>query len=427
MASPHRASSPPTAMPFISYAQNYEDVMLWRALRHVEQGFYIDVGALSPDVDSVTRAFSERGWHGINIEPHPFYFPQLVDRRPRDINLRLAIGEAAGTITMNYVERTGLSTADKEIARGHAEAGYAIESEQVPMTTLSAVWAEQVPAGKDVHFLKIDVEGFERAVIAGNNWSHHRPWILVVEATLPNSQIERHTEWEAILLSARYEFVYADGLNRFYVAQERPQLRAAFKYPPNVFDDFVLATTVLAQASDTAKTVQVVELAAELQNLRQQSREMEACLVNRARELGDGLLRMTQRAKTLTHFLRELQARVVVTEQSLISARQREKNAFAMGDQARLQAAALQELAASAHQQHAAILQSTSWRLTAPLRRVGAVVPSALRREMRRAAKLAWWSVTPWRLPQRIRFIQARSDVLRSGAMQAPRPAPGSL
>ena len=27
---------------FISYAQNFEDVMLWRALKHVEKGFYID-------------------------------------------------------------------------------------------------------------------------------------------------------------------------------------------------------------------------------------------------------------------------------------------------------------------------------------------------------------------------------------------------
>ena len=36
-------------MPFISYAQNYEDVILWRALRDVEQGFYVDVGAADPE------------------------------------------------------------------------------------------------------------------------------------------------------------------------------------------------------------------------------------------------------------------------------------------------------------------------------------------------------------------------------------------
>ena len=43
-------------MRFISYAQNYEDVMLARALRGVEKGFYIDVGAQDPVNDSVTKS-----------------------------------------------------------------------------------------------------------------------------------------------------------------------------------------------------------------------------------------------------------------------------------------------------------------------------------------------------------------------------------
>jgi hypothetical protein len=47
-------------MSFISYAQNLEDVMLYRALKHVECGFYIDVGAQHPVIDSVTKAFYDR-------------------------------------------------------------------------------------------------------------------------------------------------------------------------------------------------------------------------------------------------------------------------------------------------------------------------------------------------------------------------------
>jgi hypothetical protein len=31
-------------MPFVSHAQNFEDLMLWRALKHIDRGFYIDVG-----------------------------------------------------------------------------------------------------------------------------------------------------------------------------------------------------------------------------------------------------------------------------------------------------------------------------------------------------------------------------------------------
>src|SRR5262249_55301667 len=97
-------------MPFVSYAQNFEDVMLWRALKHVDKGFYIDVGAAAPRDDSVTCAFSERGWRGINIEPNPYLFAELVNERPRDINLSVAVGDRAGTLQMSIIPGTGLST-----------------------------------------------------------------------------------------------------------------------------------------------------------------------------------------------------------------------------------------------------------------------------------------------------------------------------
>jgi hypothetical protein len=47
---------------WISYAQNFEDVMLERAFADLAEGFYVDVGAWDPDLESVTRHFYERGW-----------------------------------------------------------------------------------------------------------------------------------------------------------------------------------------------------------------------------------------------------------------------------------------------------------------------------------------------------------------------------
>jgi hypothetical protein len=35
----------------------------------VQQGFYVDVGANEPVCHSITKAFYERGWRGIDIEP----------------------------------------------------------------------------------------------------------------------------------------------------------------------------------------------------------------------------------------------------------------------------------------------------------------------------------------------------------------------
>jgi hypothetical protein len=51
----------------VSYAQNFEDVMLWRAFKKVACGFYIDVDACDPTEHSVTKAFYARGWRGIKL------------------------------------------------------------------------------------------------------------------------------------------------------------------------------------------------------------------------------------------------------------------------------------------------------------------------------------------------------------------------
>lgn len=68
-------------MGIISYAQNYEDVILWRALGGLEDGFYLDVGANDPEELSVTKWFYDQGWHGINLEPSEEYYQLLCKAR----------------------------------------------------------------------------------------------------------------------------------------------------------------------------------------------------------------------------------------------------------------------------------------------------------------------------------------------------------
>jgi len=91
--------------------------------------------------------------------------------------------------------------------------------------------------------VKIDVEGAEKSVLKGLDLKKIRPWIILVESTFPTSQIESFKEWEFILLGADYEFVYFDGLNRFYVAKEHQEIGKTLAIPPNVFDSFVLSDT----------------------------------------------------------------------------------------------------------------------------------------------------------------------------------------
>ncbi len=234
-------------MTFVSFAQNLEDVMLWRALGHVEKGFYIDVGAGDPSVESVTRAFYEKGWSGINIEPLSSHFADLQRDRQRDINLFCAAGSSSGEIEIWECDVRGWASADRAAIEAHKANGTGGTYHKVPVKTLAEICSQH--AQGDIHFLKIDVEGFERPVLEGMDFGRFRPWIVVVEATKPGSTEEVYCQWEDLLLNANYLFVYADGLNRFYVAREHDKLAASFKYPPNVFDGFIKASEVEARLS----------------------------------------------------------------------------------------------------------------------------------------------------------------------------------
>lgn len=231
-----------SAVTFISYAQNFEDVVLRRALKEIEHGFYIDVGAYDPQADSVTKAFYDAGWSGINIEPNPRHIRKFQQARKRDINLEVAAGRANGRDSLTVFENSGLSTLNELVIADHAGAQKVVLRLDVEVTSLSSIWKNHVPPSWPVHFLKIDVEGTERNVIEGNDWRRNRPWIVVVEATRPMTTIDTSQDWESLLFEARYEFAYFDGLNRFYVAHEHRQLIPELAVPPNVFDDFRLSS-----------------------------------------------------------------------------------------------------------------------------------------------------------------------------------------
>ena len=268
-------------MTFVSYAQNCEDVMLWRALGHVRNGFYIDVGAAHPDIDSVTRAFYEHGWRGINIEPVPADAARLAASRPGDITLQLAAGGEDGEAGFLTVPGTGLSTLDSDAAAAPRVQDFASREGRVGVRTLASICRAQVRG--EIHFLKIDVEGAEADVLAGAELATWRPWIIVVEATAPRSAHPTHAEWEPALIEQGYRFAWFDGLNRFYLAEEHADALAPhFRTPPNVFDDFIRANdTVWTERVTTAETrAALVEQSLEAER----SRAAEAARPARMRE-----------------------------------------------------------------------------------------------------------------------------------------------
>lgn len=203
-----------------TFAQFHEDTILDRLVGHVENGFYVDVGAMDPHLESVTKLFYQRGWQGINIEPRPNGFLRFVADRGRDINLNVAISTDPSDITIFEVaEQPGLSTSDRRLAASYAERGLHSQPIRVPTRRLSDVFEKHAP--DEVHFLKIDVEGLESDVLQSMDFKRYRPWILAIESTIPCTDTPSYMDWEHMLHSAGYKLVIAHNINRFYVAEEK--------------------------------------------------------------------------------------------------------------------------------------------------------------------------------------------------------------
>lgn len=232
-------------MGIVSYAQNFEDVMLWHAPAHVQDGFCLDIGAQHPVVDSVSKAFYDQGWRGIHVEPCVEYVQLLRADRPDEVVLQAVEADQPGMVRFYAIPGTGLSTAIADIAEQHrAQLHCAVIPVHLPSVTLDEIVG--LVDRSEIHWMKIDAAGFEGEVVAGWRSSPRRPWIIVVEALHPNTHLDVSRNWESMILSKGYKLVHEDGVNRFYLSELHSYLQENFRFPANVLDGFQFSGTATA-------------------------------------------------------------------------------------------------------------------------------------------------------------------------------------
>lgn len=243
-------------MTFVSYSDNLEDVMLQRALGELDRGCYLDICSGSRAIGGVTRAFYDKGWVGLNVISDKTAHQTLSHDRPKDIHLNATVG--------------------------------ASDVDQVK--TLASLWEAYLPGDEPVHFLHLDAAGTEKQVILGNDWTRFRPWVLVIASRSASGEVDSdevgsdgasgeagsdkvdsHQAWEPLLLGHQYRFVYADGVNRFYVAEEHGERLSCFQYPPNVHDDYITEPHQLAELALTEATLRLRAMETRYQQVLQQS------------------------------------------------------------------------------------------------------------------------------------------------------------
>ncbi|PID30389.1 methyltransferase [Candidatus Saccharibacteria bacterium] len=243
----------------VSYAQNREDILLSGILSEVKQGFYIDIGANHPTIHSVTKLFYDNGWTGINIEPSPELYQLLQYDRPKDTNLNIGVSDATGEMTLRcYRGREGLSTMETRMQAEYEALGYEFTEATVAVRPLKDICAEHAPS-RDIHFLKIDVEGLEYQVLKGNDWKQYRPWVVCVEA---NHIVK---DWVPILKKAQYSELFFDGVNKYYVADEHAALAQQFSFTETMLGIPDIISPALHTAMHRVDAAWQARLAAQVQ------------------------------------------------------------------------------------------------------------------------------------------------------------------
>jgi len=222
----------------VSYAQNFEDVMIWRLFPDHRNGFYIDVGAAHPVKDSVTAFFYKKGWNGINIEPNREYFNLLANARSRDVNIHGAVSDEEGEAVFRFVKNDPKLSSIEPLPQDLIERENlnVIERKTKVMTLAKIIEEYKV---KRIDFLKIDAEGAEAKVLGGFPFDKIKPRLIVVESVEAKSRVSTKMKWEPILERHNYVSAYNDGINDYYVQKQDREALEALSVPLNSTDNFI--------------------------------------------------------------------------------------------------------------------------------------------------------------------------------------------
>jgi FkbM family methyltransferase len=189
-----------------SYSQEGEDMILRRLFEKQTRGFYVDVGAHHPKRFSNTYFFYKKGWNGINIDAMPGSMDLFQRLRPRDINLEKPIAKCKQVLTYYMFNEPALNGFSKELSgQRNGQGQYFIKAtKEIETTTLEDVLDNNLPFGKEIDFLSIDVEGFDFMVLKSNNFEKYKPKVILIEVL--GCCLDEIFDSEIVLFLAQHDY-----------------------------------------------------------------------------------------------------------------------------------------------------------------------------------------------------------------------------
>ena len=170
-------------------------------------GYFVDLGANDPFLDSQSFHLESLGWDGLLIEPLPEYVDQLKEKR-RGRVVQCACSNPANHNVVHKMIVAGVHSTlnNNPIALG------AVKEKTIDVTcrTLDSILYDcGAPIGFDL--LSIDVEGHEMEVFQGFDLLKWKPKLVLLEDHVINHQKHKY------MISHGYQILLRTGLNSWYV------------------------------------------------------------------------------------------------------------------------------------------------------------------------------------------------------------------
>ena len=173
-------------------------------------GFYVEVGANNPTVESQTFHLEQLGWDGLLIEPLQAYCELLkAQRKGKVIQLACSSPENHNIVLPMAVAGTHSTLNDEPIALGTKIEEY----QNVTCRTLDSILEDNDVPGID--FISIDIEGHEMEMFKGFSLQRWSPRLVLLE-----DHVMSHAK-HRFMTANGYQLIMRTGLNSWYVPADK--------------------------------------------------------------------------------------------------------------------------------------------------------------------------------------------------------------
>lgn len=192
--------------PVPSGSQDGEDAIIAELLG-VRTGTYVDIGAGEAVSCSNTWVLYQRGMRGLLVEPRKSAVYELCSLRPGDFVYPACASNVTGWDQLRLHGSVSSLEADWSIEE-QAKTFCRVE-------TTREILARFPEIRDNCVLFSLDVEGHERQVLDGIDWTLFQPYIIVVEFLVYGTPII-DDGWESLLLQQGYERKASTALNHIY-------------------------------------------------------------------------------------------------------------------------------------------------------------------------------------------------------------------